>query len=126
MKLFITFTRRHWYRKKKFTIPICLRTTLIIAAIIIGSVLGSRRTINVTNAASMIFDIFFQFKNGRQLILQKLTVSLHIVHSKTLKLLYHKKYAIFASSAFLFSKVFVFETTFINYNFRLKSRKKHR
>jgi hypothetical protein len=56
MAIFVTFTRRHWYRKKRFTIPICLLTALFIAAIILGSVLGTRSKTNVTGT---IFDILF-------------------------------------------------------------------
>jgi hypothetical protein len=44
MRLLITLTRRRWYRKKRFALPICLTTILAIAAIIIGSVLGTRST----------------------------------------------------------------------------------
>jgi hypothetical protein len=45
MKLLIPFTRRHWYRKKRFIMPTGLMTILAIAAIIIGSVLGTRSTV---------------------------------------------------------------------------------
>jgi hypothetical protein len=46
IKLFISFTRRHWYRKKRFAIPIGVLTTLFIGAIALGSILGTRTSIN--------------------------------------------------------------------------------
>ncbi len=61
MKLFITFTRRHWYRKKRFAIPICALTILFIGAIILGSVLGTRTKIN---SKSIIFHILFSSKSN--------------------------------------------------------------
>ncbi len=62
MELFITFIRRHWYRKKRFAIPIALLTTLVIGAIILGTVLGTKTHINST---SMAFDILFSSKASR-------------------------------------------------------------
>jgi hypothetical protein len=53
--LFITFFRRHWYRKKRFDIPICSLILLLIAGIIIGSVLGTKAK---TTVIGTIFDIF--------------------------------------------------------------------
>jgi hypothetical protein len=57
MELFHIFTRRQWYRKKRFVIPSGILAILIIAAIILGAVLGSRSTI-VTNTAGMYVDTF--------------------------------------------------------------------
>jgi len=57
-EFFILFFRRHWYRKKRFDIPICFFIVLIMAGIILGSVLGTR----VKNLqARTIFDMS-QFK----------------------------------------------------------------
>jgi hypothetical protein len=56
MKLFIIFTRRQWYRKKRFAIPISLLAMLVIGAIIIGSVLGTRAKTGTT------FDVLFSSK----------------------------------------------------------------
>ncbi len=53
--LFIKFFRRHWYCKKRFSIPICFLILLIIAGIIIGSVLGTKAK---TTVIGTIFDIF--------------------------------------------------------------------
>ncbi len=75
---FISFFRRHWYRKKRFGIPMCFFIVLIIAGIILGSILGTRTTTNLTRT---IFHIS-QFKVERQFI------PLH-VHPKTLELLGH-------------------------------------
>ncbi len=58
---FLTFFRRHWYRKKRFGIPMCFFIVLIIAGIILGSVLGTRTT---TNLARTIFHIFFTLKSS--------------------------------------------------------------
>ena len=52
-------SRRPWYRKKRFIIPISLFTLMCIGAIILGSVLGSRTTIHITNTTGMFIDKFF-------------------------------------------------------------------
>jgi hypothetical protein len=83
MKLSITFIRGGWYRKKRFAIPICLLTILSIVAIILGSVLGTQRAINMMNAAGMVFRYSFQFKSERHFILEEPTNPLHM-YSKTL------------------------------------------
>lgn len=57
MKIFITFTRRSWHRKKRFILSICIVTILLIGAIILGSVLGKRSNNNHT---STVFDIIFR------------------------------------------------------------------
>jgi len=56
MAPFIIFTRRPWYCMKRFIIPICLLTTLSIAAIIIAVVLGEK---SKQSEPGMIFDIFY-------------------------------------------------------------------
>jgi hypothetical protein len=58
MRLFIIFKRRSWYRKKRFAIPICLATFLSVAAIILGSILGTRSNIS---PSGMTFDILFSW-----------------------------------------------------------------
>jgi hypothetical protein len=60
-EFFISFFRRHWYRKKRFDIPICFFIVLIMAGIILGSVLGTRVK---HMPARTIFDIS-QFKIDR-------------------------------------------------------------
>jgi hypothetical protein len=42
MELFITFTRRPWYRKKRFVIPICSLIALFVGAIIIGVIVSTK------------------------------------------------------------------------------------
>jgi hypothetical protein len=59
MELFITFTRRQWYRQKRFVIPICFLITLLIAGTIIGAILGTR---SKTNPIGMIIDVHFSSK----------------------------------------------------------------
>ena len=88
MELFITFTRRHWYRKKRFVIPICLLTTMLIGAIILGSVLGTRTSISPTGTT---FDI--------------------LLSSKTLKMLDNNDYATFVFSSLLRQIFFKLENT---------------
>ncbi len=39
---FIIFTRRSWYRKKRFVIPICFFMAMLIGAAIIGGIIGFR------------------------------------------------------------------------------------
>ena len=91
MELFITFTRRHWYRKKIFVIQICLLTTMLIGAIILGSVLGTRTSISPTGTT---FDI--------------------LLSSKTLKMLDHNDYATFVFSSLLRQIFFKLENTFLD------------
>jgi hypothetical protein len=55
METFITFPRRPWYRKKRFTIPICLSTILVIAAVILGSILGTKTKITPAGKSFGIF-----------------------------------------------------------------------
>jgi uncharacterized membrane protein len=57
METFITSSRRPWYRKKRFIIPICLSTILVIAAVILGSVLGTRTNIKPTGNFFGIFSL---------------------------------------------------------------------
>jgi hypothetical protein len=61
-ELFITFFRRQRYRKKRFRIPTCVFTALIIGGIVLGSVLGKRANIQPTG---MIFRYSFQFNIQR-------------------------------------------------------------
>jgi F0F1-type ATP synthase assembly protein I len=56
MGLVITFSRRQWYRQKRFIIPICFLITLLIVGTIIGTVLGTR---SKTNPTGMIVDVLF-------------------------------------------------------------------
>ncbi|CAF1515382.1 unnamed protein product, partial [Adineta ricciae] len=42
-------TRYSWYRKKRFVVPICSLTILLITAIILGSVLGTRSSKSTCN-----------------------------------------------------------------------------
>ncbi|UJR38658.1 hypothetical protein I4U23_031324 [Adineta vaga] len=41
-------TKRDWYRKKRFAIPICLAATVSIMVVILGSVLGTRSNFKET------------------------------------------------------------------------------
>jgi hypothetical protein len=65
MKLAIVFTRRQWYLRKTFIIPISVLILLLIGGIILGAALGSRRII-VTNTAGMIVDISSAGRQGKQ------------------------------------------------------------
>jgi hypothetical protein len=67
MELLIIFTRRYWYLKKSFIIPISLLTVLLIGAIILGTVLWKKAHINPT---SMIFDILFSSNKSPISLLQ--------------------------------------------------------
>ena len=55
MGLLFAFTRREWYRKKRFVIPMVSFIVLLIGAIILAAVLSTRTHINRTGT---IFDIF--------------------------------------------------------------------
>ena len=55
MSTFIAFPSRHWYRKKRYIIPISLLTTVLIAAAIIGSVLGTRAKNDVSRMFSILY-----------------------------------------------------------------------
>ena len=59
MPISVAFSRRHWYRKKRLMIPITLLTTVVIAAAIVGSVLGTR---SKTNVSRMFFYSFSSSK----------------------------------------------------------------
>jgi len=124
MAIFITFIRRQWYRKKRFTIPICLLTTVFIGAIIIGSVLGARSK----NGTGMIFYISFSSKVDESSF-YKSSLPLHI-YSKILNLLNHKgcaTFVSFSSSHQIFFKLIpICSKTFMNHKFWLKSRKTYR
>ena len=51
--------RRHWYRKKRFVIPICFLIILSLGGVIFGSFFGTRARIN---SLGMIFDVCFSSK----------------------------------------------------------------
>jgi ABC-type lipoprotein release transport system permease subunit len=74
MEIFITFTRRPWYSKKRFAIPVCVLTILAIAGIILGAVLGARAAINF-NTARKVFDALFNSMAGDSFISKKLVIA---------------------------------------------------
>ncbi|CAF1066224.1 unnamed protein product [Rotaria sordida] len=61
-------TERRWYNKKRFIIPVSILTAILILGVVLGSVLGSRSTNNVSG---MRFDFLFKSKtNQRQVALK--------------------------------------------------------
>ncbi len=42
MRFLFVFVRRPWYRLKRVVIPICILIALLITAVILGAVMGTR------------------------------------------------------------------------------------
>ncbi|CAF1393061.1 unnamed protein product [Rotaria sordida] len=49
-------TKRRWYNKKQFIIPVSILTAMLILAVVLGSTLGSKST---HNTSGMRFDFLF-------------------------------------------------------------------
>jgi uncharacterized membrane protein YsdA (DUF1294 family) len=58
MEIFVIFTRRPWYRKKKYAIP----TSLLIILAVVGAILGVIMGLKAANHGNIgkIFDRFFK------------------------------------------------------------------
>lgn len=53
--MFVRDQMRHWYRKKRFLIPICLSIVLFIAAIIIGTVVKTKSSNTIREGMALDF-----------------------------------------------------------------------
>ncbi|CAF3671248.1 unnamed protein product [Rotaria sp. Silwood1] len=65
-------SRRRWYKKKRFIIPFSLLAAMMIVAIILGSVLGSRTT---ATASGIHFDFLLQPQTNQRRLILKLQTS---------------------------------------------------
>ncbi|CAF1643204.1 unnamed protein product [Rotaria sordida] len=61
-------TKRRWYNKKHFIIPVSILTALLILAVVLGSTLGSKST---HNASGMYFDFLFKSKTSQRQVTLK-------------------------------------------------------
>lgn len=55
MYLFVIYRKRSWFHKKRFAIPVSLGIILIIGAIILGAVLGTKNNIDTLRMILLFF-----------------------------------------------------------------------
>jgi hypothetical protein len=82
MKIFVTFLRRPWYRKKRYAIPTCLLIILAFVGAIVGIIVGLKAA--KSGNIGKIFDVFFNSEANDSSFWKKQVVSFHM-SSKIIK-----------------------------------------